>query len=98
MFEVQLFLGFPVDTLFSQEMEKANPNVVAQFIQKEGDYLREIFHNDMTFLGKEIGKIVSLPQLELLEENIYSLLKKVVPEFPYQETPLYLFPIEVHED
>ncbi|MFQ5728768.1 MAG: hypothetical protein ACE5GN_00205 [Waddliaceae bacterium] len=98
MFEVQLFLGFPVDILYSQEMEKANPNVVAQFIRKEGDYLREISHNDMKFLGKEIGKIISLPQLELLEENIYSLLKKVVPEFPYEEAPLYLFPVEAHED
>ncbi|NGX43693.1 MAG: hypothetical protein K940chlam7_01993 [Chlamydiae bacterium] len=94
MFEVQLFLGFPVDALFEKEIEKINPNVVAQFIQKEGDYLRDITHDGMRFLGKNVGKIIVLPQLEMLEANIYSILKKIVPDFPYQEVPLYLFAIE----
>lgn len=94
MFTFQLFLGFPVDELYAEELSKANPYVVAQFIQKEGDYLREITYQDMRFFGKFLGHIAELQQIELLEANIYSLLKKLVPNFSYQEIPLYLFPIE----
>lgn len=94
MFEAQLFLGFPVDELFAQALDKVNPNVIAQFIQDEDDYLQEITHNEMKFLGKPIGKMIALPQLDLLEANIYSLLKKLVQDFPYEEVPLYLFPIK----
>jgi hypothetical protein len=95
MFEINLFLGFPVDALYELQLAQANPNIVALFVQKTNDeYLREIFHNEIRFLGKNIGKMTSLTQLELLENNIYSLLKKLVADFPYDEIPLYLFPVE----
>ena len=93
MFDAELFLGFPVDALYSRQIEKANPHVVAQFIQKKGDYLQEATYDEMRFIGKEVGKIVTIPQLKQLEQNVYSILKKIVPEFPYNETPLYLFPV-----
>lgn len=94
MFIFQLFLGFPVDKLYGEELGKANPHIVAQFIQKEGSYLREITYQDMRFFGKFLGNFTELRKVTLLEANIYSLLKKLVPNFPYQEIPLYLFPIE----
>lgn len=94
MFEIDLFLGFPVDPLYQAALSKANPKIIAQFVQGSGDYLIEVLHRDMRFLGKNIGKMITLAELELLEKNIYSLLKRLVSEFPYEETPLYLFPIE----
>lgn len=94
MLEVQLFLGFPVDKIFSQELEKINPVIAKQFIQRGENYLQEITHDGMPFLGKYAGKMATPLQLELLEANIYSLLRKIVPDFSYQEVPLYLFSIE----
>lgn len=94
MFKVNLFLGFPVDDLYVKALENVNPMVVAQFINEEEGYLSDIMHSNMRFLGKNVGTVVVLPKLELLEANIYSLLKKLVPDFPYQEAPLYLFPLE----
>ena len=94
MFTLELFVGFPVDLLFAKELVKANPNVVSTFVQETGDYLCEYTHNNIRYLGKRAGKNITLAQLDLLEKNIYSLLKKIIPEFPYDETPLYLFPIE----
>lgn len=92
MFDSELFLGFPVDPLFAVALGKTNPFAVKQFLGG-GDYLTDLTHNDMRYLGKFLGKISTLPQLELVENNVYSLLKRVVPNFPYQETPLYLFTI-----
>lgn len=58
------------------------------------EYLNEFSYKGMRFLGKGLGSMISLSELELIEKNIYSLLKKVVSQFPYEEVPLYLFPIE----
>lgn len=94
MFEIQLFLGFPVDALYAAELDKVNPNLVSQYVQESDDHLREIIQNEMRFIGKNIGKIITLPQLDLIENNIYSVLSKLVQDYPYDETPLYIFPIE----
>jgi len=98
-FSGELFLGFPVDPVFKNELKKANAHLVAAFIQGEGDqengdYLCEVMHQGMQFFGKFLGKIAELQQIELLEMHIYSVLKKLVPNFPYEEIPLYVFPIE----
>ncbi len=79
-----------MDALFSKQMDALNPNLVKQFIQKNGEYLNEINQDGIRYLGKEMGSIVSFQQLELSEANIYSLLKKLVPDFPYNECPLYV--------
>lgn len=97
MLTLELFVGFPVDSLFAKELDKTNPNVVSTFIQEAGDYLHDYTHNDIRYLGKHAGKNLTLIQLDMLEINIYSLLRKIVPEFPYDETPLYLFPIEAND-
>lgn len=90
MFSAQLFLGFPVDQIFKQKLDQANPNLVNEFIQDDGEYLCELDHQGLRYIGKRLGGMVALPQLEMMEQNIYSLLKRIVPEFPYDEAPLYL--------
>lgn len=91
--EAELFLGFPVDELYSNQLKSINPHIKSQFIQEGDVYLQEIVHQEMRYIGKFVGNIVEYKQLELLETNIYSILKRVVADFPYEETPLYLFPV-----
>lgn len=94
MFEKEIFVGFPVDSLFEKELAKVNPNLVAAFIQKRGDeYLQDFVHEEIRYFGKRGGKNLTIAQLELIEENIYSLLKRLVPEFSYEEIPLYVFAV-----
>lgn len=92
MYSARLFLGFAVDPIFAEKLEKANPALLKEFIQDDGDYLCEIHHRQLHYIGKQLGHIVSMDQLELLENNIFSFLKRLVPEFPYEETQLYLIP------
>jgi hypothetical protein len=51
----------------------------------------------MRYFGKFANANLTMSALELLEKNVYSLLKKIVPDFPYEETALYVFPI-LNED
>ncbi|NGX57783.1 MAG: hypothetical protein K940chlam3_00678 [Chlamydiae bacterium] len=91
--KVDLFLGYPV----SQELAALIDSIPADrrdlYIQSTGEYLTEIQIDNHRYLGKSCGNLSELENLTLLEENIYTLLEKVVPDFPYTETPLTLFPI-----
>ncbi len=93
MFDYQLFIGFPKDPLFEKELRKANSHRTDQFINPQGDYLLEINHHGMSYLGKKLGKLEKFSEITLKEANIYSILKLLVPEYPYEEIPLMLFPI-----
>jgi len=94
MFEVRLFLGFAVDPLFSAQLKDVNPLLIAQYVSENDEQLQEVTYLDIKFLGKSLENLTSLSKLELAEANIYSLLKKLVPKFPYEETSLYLFAID----
>ncbi len=93
MFSARLFLGFPVDPLYAGKLDRVNPALVNTFIGENEEYLCAIDHGDMRYLGKQLGSIISMDHLELLEKNIYSFLKRLVPDFPYGEAPLYLIPL-----
>lgn len=90
-FNVQLFLGFPVDSLYRSLIDRADSALVSLFLQDSGEYLQQIDHEGITYYGKLFDK-ATLHDLELLENHIFSLLRKLVPDYAYEETSLYLLP------
>ena len=44
----------------------------------------------MGYLGRFVGKNTTLTELELLEKNIISLIKRLVPDHPYEGGSLVL--------
>lgn len=91
MFDTTLFLGFPLLELYLNELMRLPAVELALFIQKEpSPYLQQIENEGRGYLGKSIGSSVELGALEAFQSHIYSLLKKLVPIFPYEEYPLLL--------
>lgn len=95
MFDAELFMGFPITSEFALLLDSVSPEIKKLFIQENPDYLREVSHNGHSYLGKFAGKIGEASSLELLENNIISLLKKLVPDYPYQQSSLVIFPIRM---
>lgn len=93
MYRAELFLGFPVDSLFAKKLAMLDTGYVSLFIQHNETYLREVTYNNVKYLGKAAGKVNELTALDLLEANIISLLKKLVSDYPYQQNSLHLFPL-----
>ena len=94
MIEMQLFLGFPVDRAFAAALKQLDKSILEIFVGiKPTDYLQDIEFQNMRYLGKIVGEIGDSAQLNLLKENIYSLLIKLVPQYPSHEVELVLFPI-----
>lgn len=91
--ELVLFLGYRLDKPLQYSMEQ-NCHIAAFFIGEQKDCLREIEYQNGRYLGKFLGKRVDLNSLELLQENIYSILKKINSDLSCKAVPLVLFPIE----
>jgi len=90
----QLFLGFPVDENLSKMLDSLDEGIKSLFFQDNEQYLQSVAHKDLLYIGKFVGVKSDMQTLHSLEENIYSILRRVAPNFPYKETPLRLFPIE----
>lgn len=86
-----LFLGFPVEGLFALAFQSIPLEMRALFIRPEGDFLHEHTRKGVRYLGKEVDSITNLADLELLQNHIYSVLKKLLPDYPCASTPLLLF-------
>lgn len=91
MFETSLFLGFPVNDSYSQLINALDSNVKQLFISENGLYLEEVFFEGKCYIGKSLGIVTNLEDLELLEKNIYSILSKFIPRYTHEDFPLVLF-------
>lgn len=95
MITVSLFLGFRIEKDLETQLKKNDENKLALFISNDGDHLRQVIYKGQQFLGKFTGQPNDVESLALLEANIYSLLKMLVPDYDFAHSPLILFPIEI---
>lgn len=93
LIQSKLFLGFLVDQDFSLALSQHSQEYLSLFINEEGPYLQSKALADKSYLGKIVNNESPLSELDLIETNIYSILKKLVPNYPYQESSLVLFAI-----
>ncbi len=94
MYEVELFLGLPLEAELLEALEKIEPDFKDLFIKLDSDiYLEKVTFESVNYLGKKTKRLENTTSLKQLEINIYSLLKRLLPHFSFQQAPLYLFPL-----
>jgi hypothetical protein len=89
MFDLKLFFGIVIDQEMKAHLEEVSPFLKNALIQNNEDYLQEITFENVTYLGKNLGKFINAQNLDMVEKNIISLLQKLLPNYPF--TPLTLF-------
>jgi hypothetical protein len=82
MFNNQLFFGFPVDESFQKELAEIPDAIRTLFIDGK-EYLQSVEKGGITYLGKSLGECTNLTSLELTQAHIISLLKLLVPKYPF---------------
>lgn len=97
LFHPQLFLGFPVDEACSQQLKMQNKSILDTFLSEGDTYLKQLNSNGVEYIGKFVGEISDLESLELLEKNIYSLLRRILPDYEFKKRPLILLTISNHD-
>jgi hypothetical protein len=94
MFDIHLFLGFVLDARFLERLDAVNSKKRELFVQNGNSaYLQIASYQNRSYLGKFIGEIMRVEELYLMEKNIYTLVCKLVPSYPYADIPLILLPI-----
>lgn len=94
MYSVKLFFGVPISGEIAAKLSLVNPDLLSLFVQNEDHYLREAVIQNQRYMGKSIENAVDLASLELLQANIFSLLKKILPDYPIEKHPLILLPLQ----
>lgn len=92
-FEVELFFGFPVNNDYDYFLKNVDLRVYELYVREGDAYLQNLTYQGIQYLGKPVSPIVEIATLELLQLNIYSLLKKLVPDFAYETIPLQIVPV-----
>ena len=99
MFSLSLFLGFPVSASYSEALAKIDPQIIKMFISdNEDSYLNEVTFEGTQYIGKYVGEVAALSELELLQQNIYSILNKMIPNHTCESVPLVLFAAPSHSN
>ncbi len=93
-FKSGLFLGYPIDKSHSNKLQSLSPHMLNFFVNDQANYLYKVVFKENLYYGKFVDEFSDIMTLELLEKNIYSLLKRIEPGFPFENTPLTLFPIQ----
>lgn len=93
MFERKLFFGCLISQEFENALLETNPELLSLFTQSKGEYLHEIFFQEQRYLGRFVPSPCEVSDLEQLKPHIYSLLKRLVPDYAYENTPLWLLPV-----
>lgn len=91
--DVDLFLGFPLTEEFQKSLALL-PQAESSLFLKGGQGLESVTFEGSGYLGKRCGHLVDIHSLELLENNIFSLLFKLFPSFPFKDKPLFLLALD----
>lgn len=85
-FEVVLFLGYPMTAALDEAIRKLDPARESHFFQDHTSnyYLQIASEGSQQFLGKCAGKLISIEELKLLETNISSLIRQLLPDCTLQ--------------
>lgn len=99
MLDHRLFLGLPLTESFLQQFRQIPQPLKEAFIQDQSpDYLQQIENEGVTYLGKYIDTPYEMSALESLQTHVYSLLQRVIPDFPYADQPLFLLALPPSHD
>lgn len=85
-----LFLGFPLSETYEMRLNQIPFEVRSAFIQNGSDYLQFVTDNGKNYLGKALSTPVEFSSLEIIQDHLYSLLKRLISDYSYENSSLVL--------
>lgn len=94
MFDHHLFFGLPLFDPYLHQLNELPAPLRDAFIQSQSnDYLQQIESEGIVYVGKFTNEPLELASLDSLEVHIHSILKKLIPDYPFEQHPLILLAI-----
>ena len=90
----KLFCGIELNQKISRFLNERPESERSLFIREGDEYLQEVSYHNIPYLGKKLGSTITTKELDLLRNNICSLINRLAPESDCENLPFELFPIE----
>lgn len=88
--EPELYLGLGIDKDLFDALQKIDPKIYSYYTHQL-QYLVEMEFSQEKFLAKKIGNRIDYSDLILLESNLLSILKKLLPSYNFNSELFTLF-------
>ncbi|MBA3602871.1 MAG: hypothetical protein H0W50_04355 [Parachlamydiaceae bacterium] len=82
-----------MNSLYRKFLLSVEQPLIDIYFQPNGNYLKEVTFQNECYFGCHLPSPTDISQLELLELHIFSLLKRLIPNYPYDSSSLVLFPV-----
>lgn len=87
----RLFLGLCLSPSLEFSLKECPPAIFNLYVNhNDSAYLQKVSLSGQTYLGKLIDSPLVFSELEMIKENIYSLLKCLNPDEQWEKNELFL--------
>ena len=88
MYEASLFVGVEVTSELKDDLKLSHQGAYKIFVNNGDEYLKECTHLEKKYLGKFLGGSIKTDSLNLMKENVESLLKRLSENFNFEQNKL----------
>jgi len=91
--ERQLFFGCKIDSKMREALGQASPSARHYFEDDNPDYLRICLVGEEKWIGKVLKSGMSCQDVEDIQRNVVSILRRISPEIRISASALKLFSV-----
>lgn len=95
-FSTTLFLALPIEGELSLKLGELPVDFYRSFVNPTTGYIEEYEEGETLFLGKPLGKKVSLSALNEASIHLLSVMRRLIPDENIKPTQLRLLSIPTH--
>jgi len=94
----RLFFGCKIDSKLREALAQAKPGDRRYFEDPNGEFLRVLTFEDERWIGKVMGGGVNVSDVEDIQRNVVSILRRVAPNVRTSGSSIKIFAVAAEGD
>ena len=94
----RLFFGTKIDSKLREALAQAKPGDRRYFEDPNGEFLRVLTFEDERWIGKVMGGGVQVSDVEDIQRNVVSILRRVAPNVRASASSIKIFAVAAEGD
>jgi len=94
----RLFFGCKIDSKLREALAQAKPGDRRYFEDPNGEFLRVLTFEDERWIGKVMGGGVQVSDVEDIQRNVISILRRVAPNVRTSASSIKIFAVAAEGD
>ncbi len=90
----RLFFGCKIDSKLREALAQAKPGDKRYFEDPEAPFLRIVLVEEERWIGKVIGAGINVTEVEDIQRNVTSILRRIAPNVRHSPTAVKIFVVD----